>query len=70
MWTFIKAIPGIVALLTYLKDTYEKYKQEKIKREADKRKTEIEKITKELKNAKSDEERKKLLKRLSNIDNT
>lgn len=70
MWAFIKAIPGIVALLTYLKDAYEKYKQDKIKREADKRKAEIEKITSELEKATSDEQRKKLLKRLTNIDNT
>lgn len=70
MWAFIKAIPGIVALLTYIKDAYEKYKKDQIEKAAEKRKREIEKITSELEKATSDEQRKKLLKRLSNIDNT
>lgn len=74
MWasivSLLKLIPGIITLANYLKEEYEKYKQEKINRDAEKKKREIEKITNELKEAKTDEQRKKLLKRLSNINNT
>lgn len=73
MWasivSLVKLLPGLVALLTYVKDQYEKYKLEKINKDAEKKKREIEKITSELNNAKTDEQRKALLKRLANINN-
>lgn len=74
MWasivSLIKLLPGFLALANYLKEQYEKYKEEKINRDAEKKKREIEKITSELNNAKTDEQRKALLKRLSNINNS
>lgn len=72
MWvaivSFFKLVPGILALANYLRDKYEKYKQAKIIREAENKKKELEKITEELKNAKTDKQRADLLKRLSNIN--
>jgi len=72
MWASIvaalKLLPGLLTLLNYIKDEYEKYKQAKIIREAEKKKRELEKITEELKNAKTDKQRADLLKRLSNIN--
>lgn len=72
MWASIvaalKLLPGLLTLLNYIKDEYEKYKQAKIIREAEKKKRELGKITEELKNAKTDKQRADLLKRLSNIN--
>lgn len=72
MWASIvaalKLLPGLLTLLNYVKDEYEKYKQAKIIREAEKKKRELGKITEELKNAKTDKQRADLLKRLSNIN--
>ena len=66
----LKAIPGLVTLLLKLKESYDMFKQKQIENHYTQKKKAKSRIAKEIEGATTDEQRKELARRLSNLINS